>query len=102
MNHKTGSSDIGDVSQMIPTTSAQVGGVIGECHSKDFKIVDPEMQYIIPAKAMAMIVVDLLNNDAAKAKDVISVFKPKVLKKDYVRIWKEIMGTYEPRSSEFS
>ncbi|MCJ7632531.1 hypothetical protein MUP77_09095 [Candidatus Bathyarchaeota archaeon] len=83
--HKTGSSDMGNVSSMIPTTSAQVGGVMGEGHSKDFKIVDPEKQYIIPSKAMAMMVVELLNNDAAKAKEVMSVLKPKVLKKDYVR-----------------
>lgn len=36
--------------------------------SGEFKIVDPEMVYIIPAKAMAMTVVDLLFDGARDAR----------------------------------
>jgi len=93
VTHRTGSSDIGDVASIVPTTSAHVGGVRGGSHSKDFKIVDPEMEYVVPAKAMAMLVVDLLSDEASKAKGIISAFKPKVFKKDYVNLWRKIMGS---------
>jgi len=92
LTHRTGSSDIGDVSCIVPTTSAHVGGVRGEGHSKDFKIIDHEMEYVVPAKAMAMMVVDLLSDGAAEAKNIMASFKPKVLKKDYVGLWRKVMG----------
>jgi amidohydrolase len=93
VTHRTGSSDIGDVSCIVPTTSVHVGGVSGGSHSKDFKIVDPEMEYVVPAKAMAMLVVDLLFDEGVTAKNVISAFKPKVFKKDYVDLWRRVMGS---------
>jgi len=100
--HRTGSSDIGDVSCMVPTTSAHVGGVRGGGHSKDFKIVDPEMEYVIPAKAMAMVIVDLLFDEGATAKKVMSTFKPRVLKEDYVDIWRKIMGAESSSSHDLA
>ena len=66
----TGSTDAGDVSHIIPTLHPTVGGFAGNAHSKDFKIVDPDMAYVIPAKAMALTVVDLLFDDAKLAKDI--------------------------------
>jgi amidohydrolase len=90
--HRTGSSDIGDVSCIIPTTSANVGGVSGGGHSKDFRIVDPYMEYVVPAKAMAMTVLDLLADEASRAKSIMSQFKPMVPKKEYAEQWKKIMG----------
>ena len=91
-SHKTGSSDIGDVSCILPTTCAYVGGVSGEGHSKEFMIVDPEMEYVTPAKAMAMIVVDLFSDGAETAKSIMSSFKPKVPKNEYLSLWRKIMG----------
>jgi len=40
-------------------------------------------QYIVPAKAMAVTVVDLLYDGAASAKRVVESFKPLTTKKDY-------------------
>ena len=69
--HSTGSSDMGDVTQIIPGIHPFVGGFEGGLHSKEFKIVDKEMAYIIPAKIMAMTVIDLLYNNATLAKEVL-------------------------------
>lgn len=69
--HSSGSSDMGDVTQIIPGIQPMIGGFEGELHSKTFKITDKEMAYIIPAKIMAMTVIDLLYNNASFAKKVI-------------------------------
>jgi len=87
----TGSTDAGDVSHIIPTLHPTVGGFAGNAHSKDFKIVDPDMAYVIPAKAMALTVVDLLFDDAKLAKDIKAKFKPKFTKESYLRFWDELI-----------
>ncbi len=80
----TGSFDIGDVSHIMPTIHPMIGGVKGELHTKDFGVVDEETAYLLPAKAMALTVVDLLYNDASVAKGILSNFKPAMTKKEYL------------------
>lgn len=80
--HSSGSSDMGDVTQIIPGIQPMIGGFEGELHSKVFKITDKEMAYIVPAKIMAMTVIDLLYNNASFAKEVIK--KRKKDKKKYL------------------
>ena len=80
--HSTGSSDMGDVTQIIPGIHPFVGGFEGGLHSKEFKIVDKEMAYIIPAKIMAMTVIDLLYNNATLAKEVLK--EKKKTKEEYL------------------
>jgi len=69
--HFACSSDMGDVTQIIPGIQPMIGGFEGELHSKAFKITDKEMAYIIPAKIMAMTIIDLLYNNANLAKEVL-------------------------------
>ena len=66
------------------------GGVEGGLHTRDFKITDPEKAYILPAKAIAMTVVDLLFNEAETAKSVIENFKPLMSKKKYLDFMKSV------------
>ena len=88
----TGSTDAGDVSLIMPTLHPTVGGFSGIAHSKDFKISDPEMVYIIPAKAMALTVVDLLFDKAKLAKEIKSKFKPSFTKESYLKFWDELIN----------
>jgi len=80
--HNTGSSDMGDVTQIIPGIQPMIGGFEGELHSKVFKITDKEMAYIIPAKIMAMTIIDLLYNNANLAKEVLK--ERKKIKEKYL------------------
>ncbi len=80
----TGSFDIGDVSHIMPTIHPMIGGVKGELHTKDFGVVDEETAYLLPAKAMALTVVDLLYNDASVAEGILNNFKPAMTKKEYL------------------
>jgi amidohydrolase len=81
--HSTGSTDMGDYSCVMPTTSIGMIGSQGSGHSRDFRITDPIKQYIVPSKAIAMIVIELLYEGAKKAIDVNRTFKPSIARSEY-------------------
>ena len=82
----TGSSDVGDLSHFIPTIQPTVGGFAGALHAEEFKAWDKYLAYVIPAKIMAMTVVDLLSDGAALAKSVKDGFTPLLTKEEYIKI----------------
>ena len=82
-----GSTDAGDMSCLMPFVHVCTGGYAGTAHSKDFCISDPEMAYLMPAKAMAMTVVDLLWDGGAEAKKVLAGFQPSFTRDSYVEFW---------------
>ena len=80
----TGSFDFGDVSHLMPTLHPMIGGIKGSLHTREFQITDEELAYIVPAKAMAMTVVDLLYDNAKGANDILAGFKPVMTKDEYL------------------
>lgn len=90
-----GSTDFGDISQIIPCIHPWIGGVSGSLHTKDYYISDEELAYIVPAKAMAMTLIDLLVDDAKVAKDVIANFKPTFTKESYLEFMENNTNTYK-------
>lgn len=87
--HFFASTDMGDVSQLIPSIHPYIGGVSGSLHAADFNVEDYYAACVIPAKLFAMTVIDLLANGAAKGKNVIENFKPKFSKKEYLKTLNE-------------
>lgn len=90
--HGAGSSDVGDVSHLLPTIQPYFGAVEGRFHGEDFRIVDPRMAYIEPAKAMAMTVVDLLANGGEKARAAKAAFKPVYTRETYLEMWRQALA----------
>ena len=86
LGHRTGSTDMGDISQIMPAIHPYAGGAQGAGHGSDYEIVDYETAAVIPAKAMAMTVLDLLANGAAEGKRVISEFKAPMSKDEYLEL----------------
>ncbi len=87
-----GSSDMGDVSHMVPSIHPFIGGVKGSNHARTFEITDPEMAYIISAKAMAGMVIDLLWDGASRARDICDDFEPVFPDTEsYLKMWREIL-----------
>ena len=82
-----GSTDAGDLCSVMPFIHVSTGGFGGTAHSRDFAIVDPEMAYVIPAKVMALTVIDLLCDGADAAKAIKAGFKPRFDKQGYVDFW---------------
>jgi amidohydrolase len=89
--HGAGSSDIGDISHIMPTIHPNVSGATGRGHASDYLIEDQELAYIVPAKIMAMTAIDLLVNGAAKALEAMENFEPIYTKESYLKMWKDLL-----------
>lgn len=83
--HFSASTDMGDLSHIIPVIHPFVGGVTGALHGRDFAIVDFGAACLLPAKTMAMNVVDLLADDGALANKIKQQFKPLLTREEYIK-----------------
>ena len=90
IGHRTGSTDMGDLSQVMPVLHPYIGGATGTGHGADFKIVDPTLAYIGPAKALAAMVVDMLADGAAGAREVLSAAKPPMTRAGYLAFQRSV------------
>lgn len=84
------SFDFGDLSHLMPTLHPFIGGVEGELHTRDFKVVDPELAYIFPAKLMAMTLVDLLWDNGRQAREILEDFTPALKKEAYLSLQQQL------------
>ena len=84
IGHRTGSTDMGDLSQVMPILHPYIGGARGTGHAADFEIVDEHLAYLGPAKALAAMVVDMLADDARGAREVIAKAKPPMTRESYL------------------
>ena len=82
--HRTGSTDMGDVSHIMPALHPSMAGARGSNHAVDWLIDDPQMAYLEPAKALAWMAADLLGNGAQEAQRVLDSFQPRMSKDDYL------------------
>ena len=88
--HFTGSSDVGDVSSILPTIQASIGGVKGDFHSETYEMVDRDIAYLGAAKVLTLSIIDLLYDDASLAKKVVEEFEPIYTKEEYLETWGKI------------
>ncbi len=80
----TGSTDMGDVSSIVPDLHAYAVGAKGACHSVDYRIDNPESAYITNTKIMALMAVELLYGNAAKACKIAEEKKQKFSIQEYI------------------
>lgn len=71
----TGSTDMGDVSLIMPSIQPTLGGFEGALHSKEFSIADKELVYITASKILACTVYDLVKDNAKIAKEIKAQFQ---------------------------
>lgn len=71
----TGSTDMGDISAIMPAIQPTMGGFTGPLHGKDFAIADKEAVYITASKILACTAYDLLKDGAKKAIEIKEAFK---------------------------
>ncbi len=90
VGHQAGSTDMGDISQIMPAIHPYAGGARGSGHGADFEIFDREAAYLNPAKVMAMMLVDLLGGDGEGARRVLANMSPKLSKERYLQLAREI------------
>ena len=83
--HFSASTDMGDVSHLMPVIHPFIGGTTGLLHTKDFCVVDFDAAAILPAKTFAMMIIDLLADDGMQAKAILAEHKPVLTKEEYVK-----------------
>jgi amidohydrolase len=90
--HGTGSSDMGDVTQIMPGIQPSVAGAGGVFHTKTFTMVDQYLAYIVQAKLLACTAVDLLVNGASTAEAIQQSFEPTYTKAEYLDMWAKLFN----------
>ncbi len=83
--HRAGSTDMGDLSQVMPCIHPSAAGARGPNHSAQYELVDKESAMLIPAKALAMTVVDLCKHEATHARTLLAAYKPRMTKEEYLQ-----------------
>lgn len=72
----TQSSDIGDLSTVIPVIQPLCCGAVGKQHGEDYYIADKEKCLINPTKVLSALVYELLRDHARMAEKVKSNYRP--------------------------
>lgn len=78
------STDVGDLTHIMPVLNFTFAGAEGALHSKDYRITDPYKIHIMPAKMMALTAYHLLKDGAAEAKEILKEFKPTMTRDEYM------------------
>jgi amidohydrolase len=84
IGHRTGSTDMGDLSMVMPVLHPYMGGATGSGHGADYQIVDQKLAYLGTAKALAAMAVDLLADGAAGSRDVLKSARPPMTREQYL------------------
>src|SRR5438874_2025518 len=97
IGHRTGSTDMGDLSMVMPVLHPYMGGATGSGHGADYQIVDQSLAYLGTAKGLAGMVIDLLAEGASGARDVLKNAKPPMTREQYLAFQRGIgkRETYE-------
>ncbi len=91
--HGGGSTDAGDLSQLMPVLHPMMTGASGAHHQTDWHITDFDAGYVAPAKTLAMMAIDLLADDAKNARDVLANHQPGMSKDEYLKRQSSVFRT---------
>ena len=83
--HGAGSTDVGDLAQIMPVVQPHVSGATGVGHGADYLIADYDQAVINPAKVMAMCAIDLLADGATEARRVKSEYRAPMTRDQYLQ-----------------
>ena len=85
VGHRTGSTDMGDLSQVMPILHPYMGGAIGSGHGADYAIVDKTLAYVTMAKALAAMAVDMLADGGRGAREVLAQARPPMTREGFLK-----------------
>jgi amidohydrolase len=85
-----GSTDMGDLSHIMPAFEIGAYAAGGTGHGADYKIQDEETAYLLPAKLAAAVYIDLLSDDGSGARQLIDRFEPRMSKNEYLNYMRSL------------
>ncbi len=72
----SGSTDMGDLSGLMPVIHPYAGGAAGKSHGNDYEIVDPDAACVDSAKWQLGMLLLLLSDGAARARKILADYQP--------------------------
>jgi amidohydrolase len=92
LRHRTGSTDMGDVSQIMPVIHPYVVAATGNSHGSDYVVRDYQLGVLTGAKAMVMTVIDLLANGGQRAREVKAKYRAPMTRQQYLSFMRGLLG----------
>ena len=80
-----GSTDMGDISHLMPAIHPYVGGATGIGHGANYVVQDYALAVITAAKALANTAIDLLADGASVGGNIISNHRPEMTRPEYLK-----------------
>ncbi len=90
LGHRTGSTDMGDVSQIMPVIHPYVVAASGNGHGNDYLVQDYDLGVLKGAKAMAMTVIDLLVDGGRRAREIADTYQAPLNKQGYLSLMRSM------------
>ena len=87
-----GSTDMGDVSLVVPAIHAHAPGADGVCHGTDYFIADKTQAYVNTSLLNAIIAVDLLAGDGETGRKIAATRKNCMTTAEYIKFIDSING----------
>ncbi len=78
----SGSTDMGDLSCIMPTVHPYAAGAVGKSHGNNYEIKDPMAACVASAKMQLGMLLILLSDSAKRAKKIMDEFKPRFASKE--------------------
>lgn len=90
-----GSTDMGDLSAIMPVLHPTIGGFAGAPHSKEYHVEDAYLAYVTPARALALTLHSLLENGGRRALEIKAQY-PKKGYANYAAGWNALTEKSAP------
>ncbi len=82
--HRTGSTDMGDLGHIMPVIHPYIRGASGTGHGSDYLIADGNDAYVGMARLLALTAIDLLADRARNARAVLESHRPHFGRHEYL------------------
>ena len=90
VNHRGGSTDMGDISRLMPVIHPYIGGAVGLGHGATYVIEDYPLAVIKGAKALAYTVIDILSDNAAHGNSIVGGQRPDMSISEYLKFMRNL------------
>jgi amidohydrolase len=88
--HRGGSTDMGDISHLMPTIHPYVGGATGLGHGSNYLVEDYGLAVVTAAKALANTAIDLLADGASRGGSIVSGHRPEMTRPEYLKFMRDL------------
>ena len=90
VEHRGGSTDMGDISHLMPAIHPYVGGATGLGHGATYIIEDYGLAVIKGAKALAYTAIDLLGDSASHGNSIVGGQRPDMSIPEYLKFMRDL------------